>query len=427
MATDTNKKKMHYAFLIFIGCCCVCAGSYGSILSTVSVYVVPLVTALGCGVGDLMLFMTFFSIVGFFSTNVCGKLLHTKNFRVVSTVLVLIILVAQLMFAFGTEIGVVWYWIWGAVLGIALPAVGAIITPTLISNWFDKSVSGKYLGIAAACTGIGTFVFAPLFTQLIGSVGLQATYIINVVIAAVLTLPFTMFVFRYKPSEMGLEQYGAKKDAAQADAPKKELTGITKKEATRTATFYILIVMMFCLAIVYGFNSNMVAMCKELSAGFLADPEGYALLGATMVSVAAAANIISKLLFGFVVDKAGSFATFLIFALVHVAAFIIWAFFPTGEALLLIGAFCFGFNGALVNVGMPLLTRSVFGDKEYGPIYSTIASVNALLAGFSATLVGYVYQLFGSYMAANIAGIIIIAILIACLFSIAGKLKKAKN
>lgn len=428
MSTDLKEGKSWYALLIFIGCCCLCAGGYGSILSTVAVYVVPVVTALGCGVGDYMLFMTLFSIAACVTMPVWGKMLHTKNIRVVSTVAVAIVLVAQLMFAFGASFGVAWYWAWGTVLGLSLACTGALIPPVLINNWFDKSVAGKYLGIAAACSGFGAFVFAPLFTQFIAMFGYQMTYFINVAIAAALMLPFTLFVFRYKPEEMGLAPYGSKGTPVQTGgSASREIAGMTKKEALRSGVFYVLIFMLVCITLVYGFNSNMVSLAQELAAGFMSDPAAIAMLGATMVSAASIGNVLSKVLFGFVSDKLGISATFLGFTVAILVAFVLWAFFPDGEAILLVGAFLFGFNAALANVGFPLLARALFGDREYGPIYSTIASANALIGGVSATIIGYVYQLSGSYEPALIGSIVVVVVFGACYIAISGKVKKGMN
>lgn len=430
MSTKSNgsaepAKKSKYAFVIFVGCCCLCAASYGSVLSTVAVYLLPVTQALGCGAGDWMLWMTFFSIAGFLSMQVWGKLVHTKNINAVTTVAVLIVLVSQLMFAFGSNVA--WYWVWGTLLGVALPCVGALIPPTLINNWFDKSIAGKYVGIAAACSGFGAFVFAPLFTQFIQLFGYQTTYMVNVAIAAVMMLPFTLFLFKYKPADKGLLPYGSKGDGSESSqAVVRDLNGMTKKEALGTPAFYLLIVMIICLSLVYGFNSNMVAMATDLLKNVIADPSSLAMLGASMVSAAAVGNVVSKIVFGFVSDKWGIKAAELIFAALNIAAFVFWAFFPGVELLMIAGAVLFGCNAALVNVGMPILVRSTFGDKEYAPIYATISSFNALLAGVSATVIGFVYQFLGSYQAAIIAGIVILALYVVCFLAVSKDLKKRK-
>ena len=426
--TPSSGKRFHYAFVIFIGCCCVCAGAYGAILSTVAVYLIPVTTSLGCGAGDWMVWMTLFSIVACLTMPVWGKLLHTKNINVVSTAAALITLVAQLMFAFGTS--VIWYWIWGAVLGASLACLGALLPPTLINNWFDKSKSGFFLGIAAACSGLGAFVFAPLFTQFVQMFGWQTTYIANVAISAVLILPFTLFLFKYKPADKGLEPYGRKQGAQAAGAQAggaqavgRELTGMTKKEALRSGSFYILAFMLVCITLIYGFNSNMVALAKELVGGTV-DAASAAMLGATMVSAASIGNVLSKIAFGAMSDKLGVTPTFLTFTALVVAAFGIWGFAPASGVAMIVAAFLFGCNAAIVNVGFPVLTRALFGDKEYAPIYSTVASVNALLGGVSSTVIGFAYQFLGSYQAAIYAAIAVTLLFGVCFLSIAGRIKK---
>ena len=71
-----------------------------------------------------------------------------------------------------------------------------LVGPTLIQNWFAEKYRGKMLGIAAAFTGIGTFIWATLFTGLITSMGWQTAYLINGIIAGVLMIPMAFFVIK---------------------------------------------------------------------------------------------------------------------------------------------------------------------------------------------------------------------------------------
>ena len=419
--TETNKGRLHYAWLIFIGCCFVNAASMAASISIVGVYLLPVSSSIGVGPGDWMLWMTVCSIVSCIVTSIWGQFLQTKNINVVTYISAAALAIAVFAFSFGNSVQ--WFWIWGGVLGFAMPCIATLTVPTLIGNWFGKKYSGKLLGIAAAFTGVGTFCWAPLFTMIIQSLGWQTAYQLNAALIAVCLLPWTLFVFKFKPEDKGLEPYGydAELEAQSANAMK---LGMSRSLALKTAPFWIMVVVILFTSMGMGFNSNQVAIATEAMSGSM-DMQAAAMLGASMISVAAVGNICGKIIFGFMQTRAGLKATFIVFIVAFLVGFGLWAFVPI-SAVLLIGAFLFGTHNALVSVGYPLLVRSLYGNKDYSKIFSNLMTVNGLMGGISGTIISFVYQTLGSYQAALVAAMAIvvligIGVLVACGFI--GKMK----
>ncbi len=419
--TETKKGKLHYAWLIFIGCCFVNAASMAASISIVGVYLLPVSSSIGVGPGDWMLWMTVCSIVSCIMTSIWGQFLQTKNINVVTSVSAAALAIAVFAFSFGNSVQ--WFWIWGGVLGFAMPCIATLTVPTLIGNWFGKKYSGKLLGIAAAFTGVGTFCWAPLFTMIIQNLGWQMAYQLNAALIAVCLLPWTLFVFKLKPEDKGLEPYGydAALEAQNADAMK---LGMSRTLALKTAPFWIMVVVILFTSMGMGFNSNQVAIATEAMSGSM-DMQAAAMLGASMISVAAVGNICGKIIFGFMQTRAGLKATFIVFIVAFLVGFGLWAFVHV-SAVLLIGAFLFGTHNALVSVGYPLLVRSLYGNKDYSKIFSNLMTVNGLMGGISGTIISFVYQTLGSYQAALVAAMVIVVligvgVLVACKFI--GKMK----
>lgn len=77
----------------------------------------------------------------------------------------------------------------------------------MIGNWFKKK-AGLAMGIAMACSGIGGAVMNPLGGALIQSLGWRPTYAVLALIAAVLVLPFSLLVMKFKPADPR-DAYGA--------------------------------------------------------------------------------------------------------------------------------------------------------------------------------------------------------------------------
>jgi MFS family permease len=419
MSGEVEKKKMHYAWLIFIGCCCVSAGSMAASISIVGVYMLPVSKSIGVGPGDWMLWMTVCSIASCVATSFWGGAMQTKNVNVVTSLSAAVLALAIFMFSFGNSVQ--WFWIWGGVLGLAVPCIATLTVPTLLGNWFGAKHRGKVLGIAAAFTGVGTFCWAPLFTMLLQTYGWSTAYQVNAVLIAVLLLPWTLFVFKFKPEDKGLKPYGYDPELAAEEANMMKL-GVARSRALKTAPFWIMIVAILLTSIGMGFNSNQVAIATESLAG-VTDAASAAMLGATMISIAAVGNILGKIVFGFMQSRAGLKTTFITFVAALFVGIFLWAF-TQNSATLLVGAFLFGTHNALVSVGYPLVVRSLYGSKDYSKIFSNLMLVNGLMGGISGTIVSFTYQILGSFHAALVAFMVLIVVLGVLLFAAASFIGK---
>ena len=100
------------------------------------------------------------------------------------------------------------FYVAGVVLGIAGALVFVVASTVLIENWFaDKR--GTALGIAMCGSGIGGFVFPIIGNMMLETIGWRMTYVDFAVIMCVMILPWSLFVFRLHPEELGLKPYGA--------------------------------------------------------------------------------------------------------------------------------------------------------------------------------------------------------------------------
>lgn len=75
--------------------------------------------------------------------------------------------------------------------------------------------------------------------------------------------------------------------------------------------------------------------------------------------------------------------------------------------IMLAGAFLFGTVYSVGAVGFSLMTRYLFGDENYGPLYSKVALFSNVGAAVSLTVIGYVYDWTGRYDLTLVAGALI--------------------
>jgi MFS family permease len=403
----TNEKQgVHYAWFILIGCCCCFAGGMALTFSIAGVYIGPLGKALNLGPGDIGLWIAVSGPFSVISSPIWGNLVATKNINFVATLGSILMIIGVLIFAFASA-----HWMIltaGAFIGAALPLWASIIGPTLITNWFTAEIRGRMLGIAAAFTGVGTFIWAPLFTLLVNTAGIQTAYLINAALMALLLLPWSLFVFKSKPSDKGLEPFGPKSAKSETLAGATTV-GMKVVSAMKTPAFWFAFVAVAFCSLGMGFNSNQPKFAEEFLVPGYMDAAAAALFGASMISVAAVGNIIGKIIFGAMTDKFGLRITLLIFLVLFALAFIFWLLFKN-PTMMLVAAFLLGTHNALPSVGLPLLARTLFGGKNFSKIWGITHMGSSLVGGFGTAIVGYTYQFTGSYNSAMLFGIALVCV-----------------
>jgi len=405
-----NTKKMHYAWLIMIGCCFLAAGTLALTVSVAGVYILPASQAMGVGPGDFAMWLTVSGFASVVALPIYGQLMPRFT-KLVTTTAASLMIVGVLLLALSVSAKMYPTVIVGGILiGLGIPGAFTLTIPTLMGNWFSKKQRGKFLGIATAFSGAGVFVWAPTFTLLLQNLGVMTALIINAILMAVLVLPWTLFVFRFKPEEKGLTPWGTEKEGAADEEANKALQyGLSASKAFGTVAFWAVFVIVALTGLNMGYNGMQPAIATDFLAGSLT-PEAAGMLGATMISVAAVGNLTGKIIYGWLADRIGIKVTTIIFVVALALCFVIWLVFPV-VAMMYVGAYLLGTHNGLISVGYPLIVRSIFGEKDFSKIYSRLSMISALLGGSAASIIGYTYQFTGSYQGAVTCGIALAAII----------------
>lgn len=427
---EGQKKGIHYAWWILISCCCFFAGSMALTQSIAGVYMLPVSTDIGVSRGDFGLWLTVNCIVTVITLPFWGRFIQTKNINVVLSIAAAVEALGILGFSFSTSLPM--FLGFAVLTGLGNGAMFNLAGPTLIQNWFAEKHRGKMLGIAAAFTGVGTFIWAPLFTMFIQTMGWHTAYLINAIFAAVLMLPFSLFVVKFKPEDKGLKPFGYVEGDEQAGAAKIQ-DGVQAKNVFKYAAFYLVCLGLIFACLGMGYNSNQpglaieqlvpLDMIQQKTSQIYKDA---AMIGATMISIAAVGNLLGKIVFGALADRAGLRITFIIFMIMYVLAYVVWLVFFGNVLMLEVGAFLLGTHNALISVAFPLLARKLFGNKDYAQIWSYCSMPFTLVSGFGTALVGYIYGAFGSYTVSLYIGIIFVVISAICALAACAFIGKIK-
>lgn len=215
--SETIQKKggFHYAYLIVASCIVITCIPCALVLSCAGIYYKPVANFFGVSTPEFTLYFSILNIAMCVMLPIAGKLMSKMDLRIILSVCAALDGVTYLAMSQFTAI---WqFYIAGVLLGIGTAPLIYLAVPTLINAWCKKKV-GFFIGLCMAFTGIGGVIFNPVGTAFINAApdGRRTGYLVFGIIMLVVMLPFTLLVVRSKPSDKGLEPYGASEVAATA-------------------------------------------------------------------------------------------------------------------------------------------------------------------------------------------------------------------
>ncbi len=356
---------------------------------TFGVFLVPVSQALNANRGTLSLAL----LVGLVVTGIATPFIGwaTDRFGVRKVALIAIVLFAAGMagIGIGTTSAIVFICLYG-LTGIAAAGQSPLTYCKVIVGVFDEK-RGFALGVAMAGVGLGAALMPQLARLLIFYWDWRAAYLGLAALTLVFALPAMAFLVTSRVD--GLMK---KEGLPSADS------GLTGRQAVRTAVFWKLVIIFFVVAMVAsGMTAHLVPLLMD---------RGITVRDATgVLSMAGIALIAGRLIAGYLLDFI--FAPF-------VATFF-FAMPLIGTALLLTtstpylafpGAVLIGLGlGAEVDLIAFLLSRYL-GLRAFGQIYGYLFAVFMLGSGVGPFLMGMSFQQLHSYVPAMWMFVVLLAL-----------------
>lgn len=380
--------RFHYAWLVMIGYGMLMCGTIGSFTVLGSLFFFPVSESIGCSLSELTLYVTVQMISMALAMPLVGNLLSRVKLPIILTVATIVEVVAMFSMAFFTEV-----WMWYAasvVVGIGLAATSTVtITPTL-GNWFHKK-TGFAIGVVWSIQSIYCAIASPLFSNLIATVGWRTGYMVLAGVAALLAIPFTVFVIRYRPEDKGMLPYGYDPDESKVsqEAEAGATSGVPLKVAVRSIPFFLCIAVVMLCQLTAGMNTIFPTYAEVVGLG--------AVVGGLMVTAASIFDIFLNPAVGATSDRLGATKSMIIWTGVTMISFGILAFASTSPLLAFLGA---GINDAMYvisGVGYATFAMSLFGMKDFEKIFSRITMVGFLVASLGVPLMMWIYESTGAF------------------------------
>lgn len=423
--SQNKTHRVHYAWWVLVACCMMMLGGQGIINNCSGIFYAPAAEAYGVGRGDISFYRTVANLATCCALPLAGKYLPRCNVRVVCPIAMTIICISAACMPLCSE---VWMWyVIGAIQGLLGAFIFLVPAPVILANWFYKR-SGFAVGFAMAFSGLGGVIFNPLISAAIAAWGWQTAYLVYAGSAAVVSLPFLIFVLRFKPEDMGLKPYGwdeqaelqAKEGNSEPEAETAaEATGVSLHDAVRAPVFWLVLILAGLIAFSTTYYQHF--------SGFATSIGWDTVMAGTLVSACSLGNMVLKLIYGALSDKIGVRNSTLAALVVCIIGFVIFLTMQDNVMAMYVAAVCYGATLAMTAVGAPIITKAVFGLRDYSRIYSRVTIATYLVGAIGMSGIAYIYDFFGSYDPAFMFGIFVGGVAIVLLLAIFAMAKKLKG
>ena len=299
-------------------------------------------------------------------------------------------------------------------IGIGGGFGGYIAGTTIINNWFVKR-RPLALGMFVACSGMGNFVFPPVVTALISSVGWRMTWLVMAAIFFIVAVLFGgILLIRNHPEDMGTtpdgEPYDSNSKLQTLDGTKmldEKETGWLKQTVNMPVTWFIVAIISTSALTMGTMNTHAIAYLQDI--GF--NP----MTAATVISFAAVFNTCGSLSMGILGLRFKiKYLTGIAFLFMITALTILL----TARSLPLIYLFaaCLGLGWGGIFTSLPTFVGVNFPRNRYAQVMGLIFPFQVLFQAIGATAAGAIYDSTGGYRSAFIGLAAILAFGFLCTF-----------
>ena len=414
MTLKEEYKNPHYGWIVAFAAMLIAGAGVGIINSTLGVFIIPVTEELGFYRGSFMLYASISMIVSVLLMPYYGTLFNKYGFKRIALIGAVVCGLVLIGYSFSSFL---WhFYVLAFISGVFINGIGIMSVGILVNKWFiDKK--GLAIGIAYSGTGLAAALLIPVSNWFIYLNGWRWAFQFLAAVSLFVLIPLILFVVKDKPEDMGLTAYRIKKND-ESNAKKEEIAtvGLTREQAFRTLSFWLLIVAVMGIPLSQaGPHVHIVAFITDI---------GYTPHFAAAVSSAYMLLLtVGKVLMGFVLDKLGPLKGSLIIGGCCVI-FPILGLFAANPFIPWIFAAVLGIASSGSTMLGNILASSYFGRKDFSRVFSVISMFTSMGVTMAIPLFGLVFDITGGYTVAWI-GIICMGIVVcACL---AGSYKSSRK
>ena len=280
--------------------------------------------------------------------------------------------------------------IYGLPIALGATLMGNLATSKLVSSWFERQ-AGRALGIAAVGVSFAGFIFPNLtqyFLMDILFLEWREVYLVFGIFLLLIITPLIFFLVIDKPDDVGQEVDGGMKEIG---IEPDENIGVEWeiKDLLKNSNFWI-------LTIVFALQfSSMMAILAHLT--FYASERGWADQAAFIFGMYAIPAMLSKVVFGWLVEKKLDPRMAVSISLAFQAMGLLLITTTQSPTQLALVIALFGFGGG---AGLPMsniLFRNTFTPKSFGTSRGLSQPFIFIMQAVGTPGVALIFQYYGNY------------------------------
>lgn len=370
-----------------------------------SVFFPSILDEFGWTRGSTSIILSLNILVYGFAAPLAGSLADRWKPKMVMVIGVSILGLATAASAFATEL-----WHFYLLVGVLMSLGGAfcawpILAPA-VTNWFLEK-RGLALGISGIGGGL-SFVYGVFVEFVISRLGWRPAYAVLAGVLVIILVPIYLFLFVYRPENMGQRAYGADNVSTDGKAKLKTVAAEPEKrrdwtlsEAIRTYQLWFLVL---SYALYWGLANYMVLGHQVR---FVEDV-GYSSLFAASIFAMFGVFMSIGMLSGAISDWIGREKTITLAAILAIVALLaLSSVSDTSQPwLLYIYAVCLGGSAGLYTPTAVASTADLFHGRHFGAIAGMMLAGMGVGGAIGPWLGGYIYDVTGSYTIAFILAMV---------------------
>lgn len=407
-----TRRGVHYGW-VMVGVTFLLVTVTAGIRSAPGVMITPLKEDFGWSTGQISLAISLSILTLGFAGPVSGKLIDRYGIRPVilgflalGCAGVLATITLQSLWQF--------YIYWGLLVGFGAGGTSIVLSATVANTWFFER-RGLVTGILGGAASAGQLVFILLLAEIVDVWGWREAVGLMAALATVVVLPIAVLLLRSRPSDVGLNAYGARPGQLPLASDERL---VPMKEALKTGDFWL-------IALSFG-------VCGFTTIGLVgthfiphATEHGFTeKQAAGILSVIGAFNVVGTIASGWLTDR---YSPRKLLALYYAMRGVSLVVLPAISTAPLMSAFAVVFGLDYIATVPPtvMLTANRFGRRSVGTIYGWITFSHMVGGAVAAAMAGYIHDAAGDYGYAMYLGGMLALFAAALAFNIGARAPKA--
>ena len=277
----------------------------------------------------------------------------------------------------------------GILMAAGAGGAGLAVGSTVAARWFEKH-RGLVIGLLGGAMSAGQLTVIPLAMGLTMAYGWRQSYFwLGLGLLAVI-LPFSAWLVRNDPREMGLAPYGAAHAGPHGPALPPVEKRVTVTEAAQVPAFWLLMATFF----VCGYTSSGLVLTHLIPHSM---EHGFSEMAAAQaLGVMGAMNILGTVASGWICDRFGRKGPLAFYYFFRGLSLLFLLYVWNVPSLQLFAAI-FGLNYISTVPPTTTLTANIFGRYSVGELSGWIFFSHQVGAALGAAIGGWVFDWTGSY------------------------------